>query len=297
MIESFAAVQPAVVGAVLAWAGGVKLFGSGAAALARRTALGRLAGPHRAVPVYRTVGSVELGAGAVLVLPPALAAEAVLATVLCAGLLGYLGYARLVAPDSPCGCLSERPTPVRWRGFARATVLLAASGTAAWFGGHLTWADALVGRPMAAGTLLLAEVVLVLALSPELDAHWLLPLRRLRLRWRHPLAGTASGNGVPVAASVQQLLRSPAYRIAGGWLRSDVLDSWDEDEWRVLSYSARHGEAPVTAVFAVPRLRFRPADVRAVLVDEHTGDVLWQYTPQRSPHRGTALVRVDGPSA
>jgi hypothetical protein len=292
MTDWFAALQPAVVGAVLAWAGGGKLFGRRAAALARRTALARLTGPDRAVPAYRAVGSAELGIGAVLLLPPALAGETALAAVLCAGLLGYLGYARVAAPDAPCGCLSARPTPVRWRGFARATALAAAcvlSTAAAMIGavaGLPWWGAAVADRPLAAVAVLVAELAVLLALSPELDTHWLLPLRRLRLRWSHPLAASATGAGagaVPMAGTLQQLLRSPAYQVAGGWLRSDVLDTWDDGEWRVLSYSANHGDRPATAVFAVPLRRYQPAAVRAVLVDEPGQGVLWEFAPQPVP--------------
>lgn len=288
MTDWFAALQPAVVGAVLVWAGGGKLFGRRAAALARRTALARLTGPDRAVPAYRTVGSAELGVGAVLLLPPALAGETALAAVLCAGLLGYLGYARVAAPDAPCGCLSARPVPVRWRGFARATALAAACvlATAVAAAGGLPWSGAAVAeRPLAAVAVLVAELAVLLALFPELDAHWLLPLRRLRLRWSHPLAASVTGGdgAAPLAATVQQLLRSPAYQVAGGWLRSDVLDTWDDGDWRLLSYSARYGGGPATAVFAVPLRRYQPAAVRAVLVDQPGQSVLWELPPQPVP--------------
>jgi len=280
MVGWFGALQPVLVGAVLAWAGALKLFGHRAPALARlarRSALARLVGNERAVPAYRAVGSVELGIGAVLVLPPMLVAEAVLATVLCLGLLGYLAYARTVAPESPCGCIGDKPARVRWRGFARAAALTMASGLAIL--GSSWWGAALASRPLAALAVLAVEASAVVALSAELDSYWLLPLRRQRVRWRHPLAGSG-GFEVPVASSVHQLMRSPAYGVTGGWLRSDLLDSWDEGEWRILSYSASCGGRPATAVFAVPRLRYQPADVKAVLVDEADRTVLWQFAPE-----------------
>jgi hypothetical protein len=49
-------------------------------------------------------------------------------------------------------------------------------------------------------------------------------------------------------------------------LRSDVLESWDEGEWRILTYSASGESGPATAVFAVPRLRYEPDVVKVALV-------------------------------
>jgi hypothetical protein len=107
----------------------------------------------------------------------------------------------------------------------------------------------------------------MVVLSPELDARWLYPLRRLRMRISHPLARPAAYE-VPLDSSVQQLHKSAAYRAVYPLLRSDLLDSWDEGDWRILTYSARPDSGPATAVFAVPRLTYRPADVRVVLIDD-----------------------------
>ncbi|HEY0640638.1 MAG TPA: MauE/DoxX family redox-associated membrane protein [Pseudonocardiaceae bacterium] len=275
MTDWLAALPAALVGAVLLWAGGFKLGARGAAA-ARRSALTRLVGAGRAVPVYRALGVTELAVGALLVLPPAATWEAAVAVAVCLGFLGFLAYSRVVAPESSCGCLSDRHTPVRWRAFARAGLLavLSAGPLAA---GGAWWLDAAGTRPVASALVLVALAALVVALSEDLDAYWLLPLRRLRLRISHPLGRTAGLFEVPVESSVHQLLRSPAYQQAGAAVRSDLLDSWDEGEWRMLSYGARHGDRAATAVFAVPRTRYEPDAVRAALVDEEDGAVLWQY--------------------
>jgi hypothetical protein len=258
------AVQAPLVGGVLLWAASMKLFGRGAPIAARRSALSRLVGKDRVFAAYRLVGCVELAIGALLVLPPAYPAEAVAAVALSAGMVGYLTYARLVVPESSCGCLGEKHAPVRWRGFARAGVLVLASVGAAtsvrW------WGSALLDRPFATVGILAAEAVLIVVLSPELDARWLLPLRRLRLRYRHPLAGRAFE--IPLESTVQQLHKSDAYRSVVELLRSDLLDSWDEGDWRILTYSARRDSGPATAVFAVPRLRYQPDLVRVALVDD-----------------------------
>ncbi|HEV2784190.1 MAG TPA: MauE/DoxX family redox-associated membrane protein, partial [Actinophytocola sp.] len=211
---------------------------------------------------YRAVGSVELAVGALLLLPPVHPAEAVAAVALGAGMLGYLGYARLAAPESSCGCLGEKHSPVRPRSFARAGVLTVAAGLGVAAAGW--WPALVLDRPFATVGMLGLEAALIVALSPELDTRWLHPIRRLRLRISHPLAGRPAE--VPLASSVQQLHRSAAYRSVAELLRSDVLDTWDEGEWRILTYSARGESGPATAVFAVPRLRFDPDAVRFVLV-------------------------------
>ena len=262
MIQWLASLQPVALGGVLLCAGAIKVFGRHAELAARRSALAHLVGKNRVFAAYRAVGSVELAVAAVLVLPPANPGKAIAALVLVAGMLGYLGYARFAAPESSCGCLGEKLAPVRWRGFARAAVLLVAAAVAVpavdW------WPVGLIERPFATVWLLAAEGALVVVLSPELDVTWLLPLRRFRLRISHPLAGRPFE--IPLESTVQQLHKSQAYRSVADLLRSDLLDSWDEGEWRVLTYSARRDSGPATAVFAVPRLQYNPGAVRVVLV-------------------------------
>ncbi|MGS2618403.1 MauE/DoxX family redox-associated membrane protein [Micromonospora sp. LZ34] len=269
MIDMIAALQPLVVGAVLIWSARVKLFSRHAAAAAHRSALVRLLGERRALPAYRLLGGVELILGGLLLLPPVLRLEAVAATALAVGFLGYLGYARRAAPASSCGCLSARAIPVSGRSLARAGLLVAAGGLAGLAG--TGWAGALAARPMAGAAVLLAELAAVVALSPELDAAWLLPLRRLRARLTHPLRG---GSGVPLLATVQQLQLSEAYRRVAALLRSDVREHWDDGDWRFVAHAARYQGRPVTAVFAVPLADPEPAAVRVALVDDVTGHTL-----------------------
>lgn len=261
MIESFASVQQLLLGGVLAWAAAVKFRRPEAAG---RSALKRLVGEQRVAVAYRAVACVELAVGALLLVPPAVAVDAYLAAVLGAGMLGYLTYARVKAPDAGCGCLGEKTTPVRGRSFARAGVMLAAAVLAVL--GTAWWPLAVADRPLATVALLVAEVALIVGLSPELDHHWLLPLRRWRVRLSHPLAGGPAE--VPLHSSVQQLLKSGAYRSVIGALRSDLLDSWEEGEWRILTYAARTESGNATAVFAVPLLDYRPDDVRVALVPD-----------------------------
>ncbi|MGW4502461.1 MauE/DoxX family redox-associated membrane protein [Micromonospora sp. NPDC004336] len=278
MIDMIAALQPLVVGAVLIWSARVKLLSRHAAAAAGRSALVRLLGQRRALPAYRLLGGVELTLGALLVLPPALLAEAVAAATLAAGFLGYLAYSRRAAPASSCGCLSARPTPVTGRGLARAGLLLAAGGLAGLADGG--WAGALAERPVAGATVLVAEMAAVVALSPELDAAWLLPLRRLRARLTHPLRG---GTGVPLLATVQQLQLSDAYRQVAPLLRSDVREHWDDGDWRFVGHAARYRGRPATAVFAVPLADRQPDTVRVAVVDDATGQTLLSLAAPAPP--------------
>ncbi|HEX2132124.1 MAG TPA: MauE/DoxX family redox-associated membrane protein [Actinophytocola sp.] len=262
MIEWFAGVQQLVLGGVLVWASTVK-FRAGAASAARRSALRKLVGERHVVTAYRAVGAAELTLAALLLLPPVLAVESYAAVAMFAGMLAYLAYAKRKAPESGCGCLGDKQTPIRGRAFARTGVLLAAA--LATLGGAW-WPAAFADRPLATVALVAAEAALVVALSPELDHRWLLPLRRWRVRVRHPLATGPSV--VPLESSVQQLQKSDAYRSVVGALRSDLLDSWEEGEWRLLAYAATTPEGQVTAVFAVPLRDYRPDDVRVALVPD-----------------------------
>jgi hypothetical protein len=209
-------------------------------------------GAQRVAVVWRLIGVAEL---VVAVLVLALPAGPIVGCAWSIGLLAYLGYARIAAPGSSCGCLGSRGAPVGPRAFWRVGVLVAAS------------ALGVVRSPVPVSALAVAVplVLIMLALSAELDRYWLLPWRSWRLRRRHPLA--ASGEfTVPVASTVQQLQRSAAYRSVAGWLRSDLLDAWDEGAWRVLSYAAVRDSERLTAVFAVPRLAYRPEEVKVALV-------------------------------
>lgn len=270
MIDMIAALQPPVLGAVLIWSARVKLFSRHAPAAAQRTALPRLIGQRRALPAYRLLGGMELTLGALLLLlPPVRRPAAAAAAVLAVGFLAYLSYARRAAPTSSCGCLSARATPVSGRSLARAALLVVAAVLAGL--APEGWPAALGTRPLAGGALLLAESAVVVALSPELDRTWLLPLRRLRARLTHPLRG---GAGLPLLATLQQVQLSDAYRRVAPLLRSDVRDHWDDGDWRFVGHAALFQGRPVTAVFAVPLADQDPDTVRVAVVDDGTGQTL-----------------------
>lgn len=269
MLEWPASVQPLFIGGTLLWSGGLKCFGRSARRSAERSALSSLVGERLAFPAYRLTGALELALAAVLLLSPANPAETAVAAVLGVGFLAYLTYAKIAAPDSSCGCLSKKRTPVTWRAFARAGLILAAAlvGTQA----DVWWGRGLADRPLTV-ILLLAEVAALIGLSPEADHRWLLPLRRWRIRRRHPLADYSFE--MPLESSVQQLHASPAYRQVSALLKSGLVEHWDEEEVRMLCYTAEYEGTTTTAVFAVPLRHYTPEDVRVALVDESTESTL-----------------------
>ncbi|ALG12909.1 MauE/DoxX family redox-associated membrane protein [Kibdelosporangium phytohabitans] len=229
-----------LVAAVLVWAAVFKLRGG-----SQRSALAKAVGKDRVDTVFRIVGGVEIGLAAGLLLTGPIGAWAVFAWFV--GLFGYLLWARVAEPESSCGCLSDKYAPVGARALARAAVLAAMAVTA-----ELSpWYAAFPGA---------AVIVL---LSAELDEYWLVPLRRLKVKLRHPLGNKEFH--IPVTSTVQQLHKSQVYQSAYPLLRSDVLDTWDEGEWRILTYSAERDGERATAVFAVPRDRYEPESVRFAL--------------------------------
>jgi hypothetical protein len=231
-------VMKVLLAGVLVWAAVFKFRGG-----SQRSALSRLVGKERVVVAFRVIGAVELVLAAALFTPVGQWAT----FVWFLGMLGYLSWAKIAEPESSCGCLSEKFAPVGARALARA-VLLA---------GMVVTADLLPWYSV------FPAAVLVLLLSAELDDYWLLPLRRLKVRLRHPLAGGEFA--VPVTSTVQQLQKSTTYQSVYPILRSDLLDTWDEGEWRILTYSAERDGERATAVFAVPRDRYEPEAVRFAL--------------------------------
>jgi hypothetical protein len=262
MFYRIAELQPLFLGLVLAWAGGYKLTAR-AAREAGTSTMARLVGQDRVRTAYRLVGGAELIVATLLLMPPGTALEGWLAVAMTAGFVAYVGYARLAAPDSSCGCLSTQEGPVTWLGLARAGLLLAAALTATVARGP--WHGMVAAAPVLAATILGGELALFLLLSPELRR----PVRRM-VGWaqgrlvRHPLADVT---GSPLAAALAQLQRSPIYCANAALLRSDVQDAWRAGAWHLVSYAGRVDDRPVTVVFAVPD--DRDADpIRMSIVDD-----------------------------
>ncbi|MGH3646930.1 MAG: MauE/DoxX family redox-associated membrane protein [Micromonosporaceae bacterium] len=256
--------QPLVVAGLLAWAGVIKLLQPHGPDGARRTAVARVVGERRAPASLRAVGVVELGVAVALLLPPGHPLAAAASVLLAVCFLGYLGYAARAAPDSSCGCLSGLPATTTWRGIARAGALLAASaiGLTGTLGGFAAgpapwWGQSLTAAPVTGTLLLIAESALFVTLSPELDRFWLAVTRTPR----SPLPGRAARK-VPLSATVRQLEHSEAYRELSPMIVSGPRRSWDDGDWRLVSYTVRRDARLDEVVFAVPLVEHAPELVR-----------------------------------
>jgi hypothetical protein len=271
---------PLLLGALLGWAGLAKL--ADRTAPEPDTALMRLLHDARLVTgVLRALGAVEVGLAAVLLVRPLWTVGGGAAAVLGAGFVGYLAWARAVAPGSSCGCTGGRSTPVTGRSFARAG-LVVAGGLAATTA-TTPWWTVLADRPAAAGALLAAGVLLLAALSGDVDERWLLPLRRARLRLLgSPLAGpaggpAAGGGAAPVAVSVELLEHSLAWEATAPVIRSALLEHWDTDGWRFLRFAGVSDGRPVDVVYALAAdatLGAGDPVVRVTVVDPDRQEVL-----------------------
>jgi hypothetical protein len=236
-----------IIGFALVWAGAFKLLSRRAPIAAAQSGLSRIVGTTHVVKAFRALGAVEIAVAAALVVTP------IPAIALCVAFLAYLAYTRAVAPESSCGCTSARKTPIGWRSYAYTGGLLLI-GVAALAGLSAPWWVSVT----VAGALALT--------NPDLDHLWLVPLRRLKVRLTHPLQ-EATSDEVPLLATVQQLQRSEAYQRVGALLRSDVVESWDEGEWRLVRYTVTQEGKPANAIFAVPRLEDAPERVRLAIVE------------------------------
>ncbi|MFE4337564.1 MauE/DoxX family redox-associated membrane protein, partial [Streptomyces sp. NPDC056831] len=264
------------------WTGGSSVYSGAPPQLPPKPARApRRRSSARPTTVLRATGAGELLIAAGLLVVPASPVPGAAAAVLGAGFLAYLGYGRAVAPESSCGCSAGEDARITWRAFARAAVVLIGGATVAVAQG--TWWSAISERPTGALVFLAGAAAVLVALSADLDRWWLLPLRRTRLRvFGHPLLGTAAGNPVPVAASVELLENSLAWQAAAPVVRSALLDHWEDDGWRILQYSGVYGDRenarPVAVVFALDATAGRDTGgdpvVRVSYVDADSGEAV-----------------------
>jgi hypothetical protein len=281
MVPLITNLAPLALGVLLAATGFGKVFGRQVAQQAANSALVRILNDGRkATWALRATGIAELLVAAGLLAVPVSPVPATAGTALGAGFVAYLGYARVSAPESSCGCTARDTGPVSWRSFVRAGLVV--------LGGVLALADRTAWWTQAARSPLGSAAVLVLAaaaltaVSSDLDHLWLVPLRKARIKvFGHPLTGGAAD--VPVEASVQLLERSMAWVAASPVVRSGLIDHWDADGWRFLQYAGVHetpqGSArPVTVLFSLdPRDTIdtapKPA-VRVTLVDNLSDELV-----------------------
>jgi hypothetical protein len=283
--------QPLVIAAMLAWAGSYKLVGRSVGVAASRSALPKLLGSEqRAVRGYRIAGGVELLVALGLLVAGSTPAAPAAATVVGVGFLAYLGYAKVKVPKSSCGCTSSRAEPIGWRSFTRAGIV-AVGGLVATIAAvtaiAVPWWSALISQPLLAILVVVVEALVVLSLSPDFDRTWIMPLRIWRMKHGpHPLAGVP--DVLPVTATAYNLERSEAFTALSHVVRSGLLESWDEDGWRVLTYGGRIGNRSVTLVFAV-RLASDTLGIKSSIVDEATGETL-PVPSLPTPNRATLPV-------
>ncbi len=277
MVSLVTNLAPLVLGVLLALTGVSKAFGRQVARQAAGTALVRILNDgRRATLAMRTTGAAELLVAAGLLAVPTSVVPGIAAVVLGVGFVGYLGYARVAAPESSCGCTAKSSSPISWRAFVRAG-LVVAGGVAA-IGARTAWWTRADRHPIGTTVFLLVTAAALVAVSSDLDHLWLIPLRKARLKvFGHPLLGFQ--DEVPVEASVQLLERSLAWIAASPVVRSGLIDHWEADGWRFLQYSGVHetdgGARPVTVLFSLdPSATLdntaSPA-VRVVLIDDDEG--------------------------
>jgi hypothetical protein len=291
MVSLVSNIVPLVLGVLLGSTGAVKLFGRQAARQAANTALVRILNDgRRATLALRAVGAVELLVAAGLLAAPTAMASGTAAALLGAGFVGYLGYSKVTAPESSCGCTAKSTAPITWRAFARAGLVMAGGALA--LAVDTAWWSQTAHHPLSSAVVVVVSAAVLMALTTDLDHLWLVPLRKLRLRvFGNPLSG--AGEQVPVAASVELLELSLAWQAANQVVRSGLLDHWDDGGWRFLRYSGAHegtrGTRPVSVIFALDvdaslDTTSAPA-VRVTIIDDRTEEVITGEVLKESPLR------------
>lgn len=256
--------QPPFVGVVLLSACTMKL----ARAVRARSVSAGLLGPTQFFPrplrrpATMVVWGAELFLGAALILTagqPGMRADAIR---LATGLFFVIATCALVElrerrPGAGCGCFGDFSTrPVGVRSIARAVLLTAAAvaGTAV----PALGAPRPVTGDIAALGIVLAELLLVLALSPEV-AEIL-----VRLGYSEP----CEVRQVPPQRALTALRRSRAWRRHTRAITSDAPgDMWRELCWWYAVYPARDGDRDCHVVFAV-QVKPRWPAVHAVVVGQ-----------------------------
>ena len=185
---------------------------------------------------------------------------------LCAGLLFLVATSALIElrterPDLGCGCFGDfSSAPVSSRTLAR-SAFLAAAAFATIDLKNLKLPSATSGSALQLLAILVAEIVLLGALSPELGEGL------IRLGYSEP----CELRDVPSNRTLALLRRSKPWSRYSGLITADVpADVWRELCWRYVVYPAQYEGLPSELVFAVYLRQRRPA-VHATLVDAATG--------------------------
>jgi hypothetical protein len=166
-------------------------------------------------------------------------------------------------PETGCGCFGDFSTsPVGGRTVARSALLAAAAlATIGLPPLHQPHRGAEAGRLLG---ILLAELVVIAALSPELGVGL------VRLGYSEP----CELRRLPAVRTLTALRRSSQWRRRASLITADVpVDMWRELCWRFVVFPARAADREAEVVFAVYLRPHRPA-IHAALVDAVTSEVL-----------------------
>lgn len=240
-------------------------------------------------PIAMAMCATELGLGIALIVTAGSLGAGAPAMIVRAGVsvlfliaVGALVELRERRPDAGCGCFGDLSvTPVGARTISRSAVLATA-------------ALATIGQPPlqmpASGrtaalwiTVLVAELLLLAALSPELSEAM------VRLGYSEP----CEVRRISVDRTLAALASSAAWRRHAGLVGGDgqdtaPIDIWREGCWRYLVYTGEVGGRPVHVAFAV-YLRSRRSPVRVAVLDAVSGEVLTGAPRSRpAPDRETS---------
>src|SRR5215469_3237050 len=176
MIQQIGGIQALIVGCALLWSGVWKLVSPQARAIVRRSALARLLPDPRLTQAgFVALGICETILAILLLLPPHRGWVMVLASLLAAGFLGYLGLALRYAPDRPCACMGRQEGVITGRTVVRAALLLFYT-LIGWLARDF-WGSALIAAPWLI-SIVIIEVAIFVELSPDIQAEW------PHIRWR-----------------------------------------------------------------------------------------------------------------
>ncbi|WP_393916201.1 MauE/DoxX family redox-associated membrane protein [Halostreptopolyspora alba] len=210
----------------------------------------------------RAHGAAEVVAAGVLLTltgPGGDTARVATATLFAGG-VGVLLVLRRRDPEMGCGCFGGlSTTPIGWRVITRAALFAVAAASTV--GLDTSGFGVLGALTPWHGMTIVAEVVLLVALSPESREL------AVRLGRRDPCETRV----VSVRGTRTRLMLSGVWRANAAFLvNRRPLDVWRRGCWRFLHYSGRRRGRPVDVVFGVP-LHGRGSAVRVAITDAETG--------------------------
>lgn len=267
LTNTFSAAQAFLVSAVFLVAGGSKLWTRSAKLVEAETPLTRFL-PPRVVPgVWGTLGALELGLAAAVVVPT----TSQISLAVSAGLLMFFAalqsWIASVTPGAPCGCFGARAEEAVSKWTILRTGLLAVAAVGGAVTGGTSGADS--SDVLRAIALASVEGVLLASCSATLRERALASIRSRQL------VRDCATIRVPLEVTLAALRGSDAW---GRWLphlseAEEVRDHWRSGCWRFVSFDADYQGRTAVAVFAA-RVLDRHPEIRVALVDGESDVVL-----------------------